>query len=114
MCTSYLASLHDGKGYILSNNTNIRDSILLGDLLRIGLRKGLIILPKDPSVPIVCVGPGTGIAPMRALIEYRIHRGSNRMWLIFNRAELLNSCNLCTARKHSLLWLPPRIKGSAL
>lgn len=51
---------------------------LVGSSLRVGLRKGLVTLPKDPSVPIICVGPGTGIAPMKAAIEERIHQGSAR------------------------------------
>ncbi|KAF9502092.1 riboflavin synthase domain-like protein [Pleurotus eryngii] len=57
VCTSYLSGL------------------AVGDKLSIGLQKGLLKLPKDPSTPIICVGPGTGIAPMRAVIEDRIHSG---------------------------------------
>ncbi|KAG2095664.1 uncharacterized protein F5147DRAFT_818907, partial [Suillus discolor] len=62
VCTSYLSGLK------------------LGDTLRIGLRKGFISLPTDPNTPVVCVGPGTGIAPMRAVIEQRIHEGHNSMF----------------------------------
>ena len=58
VCTSYLARLGPG------------------DTLRIGLLKGLIRLPPDLETPVICVGPGTGIAPMRALIEERVHKGS--------------------------------------
>lgn len=47
-----------------------------GDKLRIGLQKGLLSLPKARSVPIVCIGPGTGVAPMRAIIEERVLAGS--------------------------------------
>ncbi|KAG1797098.1 riboflavin synthase domain-like protein [Suillus plorans] len=65
VCTSYLSGLK------------------LGDTLRIGLRKGLISLPTDPNTPVVCVGPGTGIAPMRAVIEQRIYEGHNNTILYF-------------------------------
>jgi len=54
-----------------------------GDTLRIGLRKGFISLPTDPNTPVVCVGPGTGIAPMRAVIEQRIHEGYASMFGCF-------------------------------
>lgn len=65
VCTSYLSGLKSG------------------DTLRIGLRKGFISLPTDPNTPVVCVGPGTGIAPMRAVIEQRIHEGHTNTTLYF-------------------------------
>lgn len=36
-------------------------------------------MPKDIHVPVICVGPGTGIAPARAIIEQRTLQGSNGM-----------------------------------
>ena len=44
--------------------------------LQIGIQKGFLSVPKDPETPVVCVGPGTGIAPMRAVIEQRVHEKS--------------------------------------
>ncbi|KAJ3742934.1 hypothetical protein DFH05DRAFT_1498607 [Lentinula detonsa] len=43
-----------------------------GHQLRIGILKGFIRLPTNNGVPIICIGPGTGVAPMRAVIEERI------------------------------------------
>lgn len=35
--------------------------------------KGTFTLPLDPSIPIICIGPGTGVAPMRSIIKHFLH-----------------------------------------
>ncbi|KAG5643125.1 hypothetical protein DXG03_001551 [Asterophora parasitica] len=65
VCTSYLAGLKPG------------------DKLRIAIQKGLLTLPPSPATPVICVGPGTGVAPMRALIQERMYDGSSSNTLYF-------------------------------
>ncbi|KAI0338669.1 riboflavin synthase domain-like protein [Trametopsis cervina] len=58
VATTYLASLQPGTK------------------LDIRLKKGFFRLPQDPSTPVICIGPGTGIAPARSIIEERIAWGA--------------------------------------
>ncbi|KAI0798150.1 riboflavin synthase domain-like protein [Abortiporus biennis] len=52
--------------------TTYLSSLQLGDQILVGIKSGgLISLPQDKETPIICVGPGTGIAPMRSVIEER-------------------------------------------
>eukprot|EP00475_Leptophrys_vorax_P044363 TRINITY_DN8863_c0_g1_i2.p1 TRINITY_DN8863_c0_g1~~TRINITY_DN8863_c0_g1_i2.p1 ORF type:complete len:565 (-),score=147.37 TRINITY_DN8863_c0_g1_i2:122-1774(-) len=52
VCSSYLNELKPGK-----------------DVVHCFLRKSTFDLPKNPKLPVMMIGPGTGIAPMRAFIQ---------------------------------------------
>lgn len=45
-----------------------------GDRISIGLKEGTLKLPPA-NEPIIMISPGLGVAPMRALIQQRIHSG---------------------------------------
>ena len=81
VCTSYLASLKEGASNILTTMcanliSFMSNHIITGDILDIGIRKGYMELPEDTSTPVICVGPGTGVAPVRALIGDRVFDGA--------------------------------------
>ncbi|KAF9442824.1 riboflavin synthase domain-like protein [Macrolepiota fuliginosa MF-IS2] len=65
VCTSYLSTLEPGIK------------------LDIEIQKGFIRLPPSINTPVICVGPGTGVAPMRAVIEERLYLGSQSNTLYF-------------------------------
>jgi sulfite reductase (NADPH) flavoprotein alpha-component len=48
-------------------------------------------LPANPQVPIIMIGPGTGVAPFRAFIAERAAAGANgRNWLFFGDRSFHN------------------------
>jgi sulfite reductase (NADPH) flavoprotein alpha-component len=56
-----------------------------GDKLKVYVQKAAhFALPADPAVPIIMIGPGTGIAPFRAFLYDRMAaKAPGRSWLFF-------------------------------
>ncbi|KAJ7650639.1 riboflavin synthase domain-like protein [Roridomyces roridus] len=75
VCTTFLASLRPG------------------DKVQIGLQKGLIRLPPENNTPVICIGPGTGVAPMRAVIQERLHQGASDNILYFGCRSTLKDAH---------------------
>ena len=75
VCSTFLADL-------TSENTPIQCFFTSNKVFRV---------PDDNAIPMIMVGPGTGIAPFRAFLEERDARGANgKNWLFFgdrNAAE---------------------------
>lgn len=52
------------------------DVTVLGTRLPIELSDPTLFLPPTPNTPVILVGPGTGVAPMRAFLEARVAQGA--------------------------------------
>ncbi|KAH9999199.1 riboflavin synthase domain-like protein [Russula compacta] len=63
--------------------TSFLASLPIGVRLRIGITKGLLALPRDSTTPVICIGPGTGVAPARAVLQARVHLGQRENTLYF-------------------------------
>lgn len=67
LCSNYFASLEPARG----------------DAVRLWVRRGSLQLPRDPAVPLIMVGPGTGVAPFRAIVHDRAARGLGARDVLF-------------------------------
>ncbi|RKP36253.1 hypothetical protein BJ085DRAFT_41124 [Dimargaris cristalligena] len=52
-------------------------------VLPVTIKPGTMNMPSDPTTPLIMIGPGTGVAPMRSFIQARIAQGAADNILIF-------------------------------
>ena len=90
-------------------------STYLGDRLNANSKPGVYVhhnpafrLPSDGNVPVIMVGPGTGIAPFRAFLEERKATGAKgKNWLFFGnpyaKTDFLYSNELEAFEKDGML-----------
>uniref|UniRef100_A0A8C6K2Q6 NADPH-dependent diflavin oxidoreductase 1 n=1 Tax=Melopsittacus undulatus TaxID=13146 RepID=A0A8C6K2Q6_MELUD len=68
LCSTWLASLNPEQG-------DVR--------VPLWVKKGGLKFPPDPDIPVIMIGPGTGVAPFRAAIQERVAQGWRGNCLFF-------------------------------
>ena len=74
-------------------STYFAERVQPGDRIKTYVQKAEhFSLPPDPSLPIIMIGPGTGIAPFRAFLHERmVTKATGRNWLFFGHQR--SSCD---------------------
>jgi sulfite reductase (NADPH) flavoprotein alpha-component len=85
LCIDAVRYAIDGRTRLGVASTFVADRIRPGDRVQIYVQKAEhFSLPADPSIPIIMIGPGTGIAPFRAFLQERVAtKAPGRNWLFF-------------------------------
>ena len=85
LCVDTVRYPVDGRTRLGVASTFLAGRINPGDPLKAYVQKAHAFgLPTDPAVPIIMIGPGTGIAPFRAFLHERMAaKAPGRNWLFF-------------------------------
>lgn len=98
-----------GTAHSGSASTHLADRSDIGSQLGIYVEENpRFRLPRDPAVPIIMIGPGTGVAPYRAFLEHREAEGATgENWLFFGdrhqRDDYLYQLDWARFRKNGVL-----------
>jgi len=64
--------------------SNFLANMSVGEKAPIWVKKGTLKLPLDTGLPLIMVGPGTGVAPFRSIIQEELAKDTKRpLYLIF-------------------------------
>ena len=69
-----------GAGVALATSAQLCDA-QPGDELWLSGPFGKDVLPADPMAPLLCVGTGTGVAPLRSFVRRRLREPGGPVWL---------------------------------
>ncbi|KAF9360965.1 NADPH-dependent diflavin oxidoreductase 1 [Mortierella sp. NVP85] len=86
VCTKWLKDLLSAEEAASETLTAGKEVTLSREPAQFSVRiqRGTLKLPKDPNVPLICIGPGTGVAPMRSFLHHRIYvQGATENVLFF-------------------------------
>ncbi|KAI8826354.1 NADPH-dependent FMN and FAD containing oxidoreductase-like protein [Chytriomyces cf. hyalinus JEL632] len=85
------------------------EDLKVGDTVEFIIEPGTMQLPKSVDTPVILIGAGTGIAPMRSLLQARIHQGAtaNYMFTGFRgrEADYLYGAEFEALQEHGKLRL---------
>jgi sulfite reductase (NADPH) flavoprotein alpha-component len=85
LCVDAVRYPIDGRTRLGVASTFLGERVRPGDRVKVYVQKAQHFgLPADPSLPIIMIGPGTGIAPFRAFMHERMAgKAAGRSWLFF-------------------------------
>jgi sulfite reductase (NADPH) flavoprotein alpha-component len=85
LCVDTVRYAINGRKRLGVASTFLAERIKPGDGLKVYVQKAHAFgLPADPSMPVIMIGPGTGIAPFRAFLHERMAtKAPGRNWLFF-------------------------------
>ena len=85
LCVDTVRYALNGRKRLGVASTFLAERIKPGDRLKVYVQKAhSFALPADFAVPVIMIGPGTGIAPFRAFLQERMAtQASGRNWLFF-------------------------------
>jgi sulfite reductase (NADPH) flavoprotein alpha-component len=85
LCVDAVRYRVNGRSRLGVASTFLGERARSGEMIKCYVQKAAhFALPSDPSLPIIMIGPGTGVAPFRAFLQERMAgKAPGRNWLFF-------------------------------